>query len=546
VVPAGGGRPATVYTTCWRSPTLTSFAAPTSLHATQTISQETTVRITGPEISPSSGFGAISYDPMNGWLWACLIDSNNPQNGQGTVGTVPVPAVGETAVAFTPRWKVPTSDGGGSCNNHLAYDPTNESLWLGGDTASTLYDVDTRGALQSSVPLPSGAAESSGVTTTTGTLLWSVSNTSPKVVWEAPLASSSPPTLSRSPAVQVMSSNKRIDSLLCDDQTYGEPVLWVNFGKYDEFQVWTIPSSNGCGGPAPPPAALAISAGASPSPVVADSQLTYTAVVTAGSSEQDGVTVSPTTPADAILDSATWTNGAGGGSCSGAPLTCDVGALAPGGSATVTVVVTPILPESEQFTASAESVQTASVSSNPVPVVVTGDGQTSYDGISDTTSGSLSAPLVVGGIQTVQWDNLGPLDEHGAGDSTGLISTGLLSVLSYATTVFPAAGTYTVSDANTAYPGSRSVPVALTPTSGTLLGGIPVTWASSMPFGATENVQYSLPGSTNWKTWLTGQTGTGATFTNMTTTGTYRFRAVLTYDSVRIGYSPVLKVNVTS
>lgn len=100
----------------------------------------------------------------------------------------------------------------------------------------------------------------------------------------------------------------------------------------------------------PPVADLAVALGDSPDPVLAGDKLSYTATVTnAGSSSAPGVTLTETLPAGVTFVSAT----ASQGSCSQASgvVTCNLGVLASGGSATATVVVTPT--QAGQITASA-------------------------------------------------------------------------------------------------------------------------------------------------------------------------------------------------
>jgi uncharacterized repeat protein (TIGR01451 family) len=89
----------------------------------------------------------------------------------------------------------------------------------------------------------------------------------------------------------------------------------------------------------PPTADLAISKTDSPDPVTVGNNLTYTITVTNnGPSTATGVNVSDTLPAGETFVSATPSQG----SCTGtSTISCAVGSIANGGSATVTLVVTP-------------------------------------------------------------------------------------------------------------------------------------------------------------------------------------------------------------
>jgi uncharacterized repeat protein (TIGR01451 family) len=84
---------------------------------------------------------------------------------------------------------------------------------------------------------------------------------------------------------------------------------------------------------------LAVSGSAAPSPVTVGGQLTYTIqVANAGPDGAGGVTLADTLPAGVTLVSAH----ASQGSCAGNPaVVCSLGTLASGGTATVTLVVTP-------------------------------------------------------------------------------------------------------------------------------------------------------------------------------------------------------------
>ncbi|HWS28054.1 MAG TPA: IPTL-CTERM sorting domain-containing protein, partial [Xanthomonadales bacterium] len=99
---------------------------------------------------------------------------------------------------------------------------------------------------------------------------------------------------------------------------------------------------------------LAITLSDAPDPVVAGTQLTYTAVVSnAGPSDATAVVVTLPTPANTSFVSGSVT---GGGSCAGSPVVCTVsGSIAPGASRTVSIVmlVAASAPEASVISATA-------------------------------------------------------------------------------------------------------------------------------------------------------------------------------------------------
>ncbi|HSB69493.1 MAG TPA: hypothetical protein VLT62_09190 [Candidatus Methylomirabilis sp.] len=93
---------------------------------------------------------------------------------------------------------------------------------------------------------------------------------------------------------------------------------------------------------APAVADLGVTIGGAPDPVVADESLTYTVTVTNnGLNPASGVTLLDALPAGVTLVSAIPSQGA----CTGTTtITCGIGPLDSGGTATVTIVVTPAAP----------------------------------------------------------------------------------------------------------------------------------------------------------------------------------------------------------
>ena len=117
---------------------------------------------------------------------------------------------------------------------------------------------------------------------------------------------------------------------------------------YNTHYYWKV-VANGLNGPSEGPvwdftteeigADLAISKTDDPDPVIPGAPLTYTITVTnTGPLAATGVVVTDTLPLTVTFASASASQGA----CSGADIiTCDLGTINNGGSATVTIVVTP-------------------------------------------------------------------------------------------------------------------------------------------------------------------------------------------------------------
>jgi uncharacterized repeat protein (TIGR01451 family) len=261
--------------------------------------------------------------------------------------------------------------------------------------------------------------------------------------------------------------------------------------------------------------------------VQADSQATWTVTVAnPGSDPQTNVTLADTPPGTAQSVSASPSQG----SCSGsAPITCNLGTIAAGGSATVTLNATPILPPTATNAASATSDQTTAPVSSSKVVNVTAAPATSYVGV---TSGGFSAPspaLAMG--NTLQWSFVGPGSHSATDQTTGLglwPDTGLVAPVAFRTAVFPAAGGYTFTDTATGHTIKLNVPMTATPSTGSTSTSFTLRWAASAPpAGFSEDVQVTYPGTSTWVTIIKSSTATSAAFTPNKGTGTYKFRARL-------------------
>jgi uncharacterized repeat protein (TIGR01451 family) len=283
--------------------------------------------------------------------------------------------------------------------------------------------------------------------------------------------------------------------------------------------------SGTCHGTAAPPTQLTVTQSA-PASAQADSATTYTVTVTnPGSGSQTHVTLTDTPPADAQSVSLSPSQG----TCSGAgTVTCDLGTLAGGGSATVTVHATPIMPPTAANAAAAQSDQAGQVT-NTKAVSVTAAPGTSYVAVTGAGFGSPVPALTLGDI--LQWSFVGP-GSHSATDKTtglGLFpDTGLIAPVAYRQAAFAAAGDYTFTDTATGKTIKLAVPMTAAPATGSTSTSFTLTWAAvAPPAGYGEDVQVKYPGSSSWASLRKSATGTSAAFVPSRGKGTYRFRARL-------------------
>ena len=280
--------------------------------------------------------------------------------------------------------------------------------------------------------------------------------------------------------------------------------------------------SGTCHGSSPPPAALQVSQTA-PASVQADADAAYTVTVTnPGSVDQTNVTVTDNPPANAQSVSATPSTG----SCSGAgPITCNLATIPAGGSATVTVDTTPILPPTATNVAAAQSDQASQVTNSKV-VSVTAAPNTSYVGVTNTGFSTASPALALG--STLQWSFVGP-GSHSATDKTSGLGifpdTGLVAPVAFRQTAFPAGGAYTFTDTATSKTIKLTVPMTAKPATGSTTTTFTLTWAAAAPpAGYSEDVQVMRPGTTTWASLFKATTATSGTFVPNKGTGTYKFR----------------------
>ncbi|MDP9341544.1 MAG: hypothetical protein M3Q23_05430 [Actinomycetota bacterium] len=292
---------------------------------------------------------------------------------------------------------------------------------------------------------------------------------------------------------------------------------------------------------------LSIAMARSPNPVVADSQLTYTlTVANAGGSGATNVVVTDPLPSPVIFTSAT----ASQGSCSGtSTVSCALGSVASGGSATVTIKVTPIQSGTLSNTATVGATEPDPNSANnsaTASTTVKAQPKTVYVSVTDAGFSAATTKPVQGG--TVQWNVLGP-SANGAVDGTGmgLFDSGSLSPVAYYRFTFIGGGQYRVND-KLGHHQTVAVPITVSPKSGGTTTSFTVTWSSAAaPAGFAFDVQIQRPGSTSFVNWMTNQTAASASFVPDAGTGTYKFRARVrnTGNSAASSYSTAVAISVS-
>jgi uncharacterized repeat protein (TIGR01451 family) len=221
-----------------------------------------------------------------------------------------------------------------------------------------------------------------------------------------------------------------------------------------------------CGAAAPQSADLSITKSANPSPATAGQNLTYTiTVANAGPDAADNVMVSDALPLGATFVSAA----ASQGSCSGtATVSCNLGTVSDGGSATVTIVVTPTVAGVLVNSATAGSTTT-----DPTPGNNTVSTSTTVSPAGGGSAADLSvagsaapSPVAVGSQLTysIQVANTGP-DGAGGVTVTDTLPAGVTLVSANASQGSCTGNPVVVCDLGTmASGGTATVTLAVTPT----------------------------------------------------------------------------------
>jgi uncharacterized repeat protein (TIGR01451 family) len=478
-------------------------------------------------------FGALAWDAQTGTLWACkhesVIDSSV------TVGTIDL-----ATQTWTPAFATNPSPNGG-CIDGLSIDPSDGTVWAGGDHALTIQRYTQQGVqIGGNIPVPSPVSHKSGLAVTGDTVLIA----DPHAVNTQQRIFAVPNQLINDKFTQtpvlVASYANRIEDVECDDVTFqnqGKTVLWAQGANDNLIRAWKV---NGSCGPAGP--SLGIDVSASAPSVTADGQVTFSVTVT-NPDQVDAVTnatVQDTLPVDSVIGAITPSSG----TCSGtAPVSCSLGTIAAASSATVAITVTPIQPEgiTDSAVATADGYGLAG---DAAQVTVGGAPATAYERV--TSTGFLPAQLTAVQGTTVQWNILA--GTHSATDAraTGLFDSGPLAAVDDYAFALNAAATYSVKD--TASTKTSTVKVPLTaPATATVNTPFQVTWASAPPSSPfTEDVQVEKPGTTSFVKWVPLSTAASAQYTPARP-GTYRFRARL-HDTANGSFtlwSPVFSVSVS-
>ena len=518
---------------CWADNTITAIRPV----ASQTIfAKDTTVGNNGLyTVTGVTGLGGLAWDPAHNVLWACNLSAFTGTNRKlgSDLGYISLNSNG--TATFTHFATAP--DG---CVNGVDYNPSTSVVSASGakvnDSTKTVdrYVVNsdlTAGALTKFLPgTLTHDGYVSGVQSTTNGMYLADNHGSPKTLhYTTDFVSS---TLVSS------TTTRRYEDLACDAVTFApKTVIWVEW--FDHNQVLPFETTDTCIGISAPPPTLQISQDAPP-PVVADGTMSFMVHVTnPGTAGQTGVTLTDTPPANTIFQSAQPSQG----SCSGTTsVSCALGSLAGGASATVTLVVTPIQPGTISNAASAVSNEASQVSSNQSGTVTAEPGVT-YVSVGDSGFSPSFVTPPLGGI--VQYNILGSASHDLSENMTGLFDTGPKAPVSYAREQFDAASWYTITDS----PSGRVASVRMSPTgpsTGTVGTPVTITWAANPPPAAyVEDIQVLQPGSSTWVNWLTSQTGLSGNYTPPTA-GAYQFRARLRRPGVGpMSWSPTSTLTVS-
>jgi uncharacterized repeat protein (TIGR01451 family) len=473
-------------------------------------------------ISGGGGFGALAWDPGRSLLWACNQHANE-------IGTIDL-----GARTYTKRF---VSRG---CTDALDYDASDDTLWTGGDERTSVEHYAVSGKLLASYP--TGAIGGKAGVSATPFELYVVHPASTGSTIYATTKTLTGPTVFATTA-------RKIEDLDCDGSTFaGKTALWAQNNRDNVMTAYEISSlEGGCGAADTAAANVAVSQSVQPTSVVADDTATFTVtVVNWGPATADGVSLTATLPASAMLVSTTTSRG----TCSGArTVSCELGSLAVFEKLTVTIVIRPLAPGTATNKATVTADETDGSPADNLfskNVKVTPAPATAY--VSVTDDGFKPTGLVLSGQgYTAQWNFIGSVP-HSATDGTGLnlFDSTLLAPVAYYQFAFTAAGAYAVKDAATLNTQTIRVPVAA-PATGTGGTPFPVTWATALPDGLVEDIQVQYPGSTIWSSWLKAQTATSASFTPLQGAGTYRFRAHLRdpVSGKATAFSPAKAVSVS-
>lgn len=266
-------------------------------------------------IAGASSLGALAWDSGRNVVWGYSSFSG--------VGTIDL-----TTNTFTYKF---SSYG---CFDGLAYDASDDTIWASDDVASSVQHWIVTGGLISSTSISGmiGGCGNSGIAVG-GPKLY-LGNNGCSQIYEVAKDFSTSTLFAGFP--------RRIEDMECDDVSFassGKGAIW-SIDAYDNvLNAWEIPAGScsfGGGGGHTPQADLAVTKTDNADPISVGDTVTYTITVTNnGPDAASNVTVTDTLPgAGAMIVAASP-------GCLFTPMTvtCTIGALAVGGSATVTVTL---------------------------------------------------------------------------------------------------------------------------------------------------------------------------------------------------------------
>ncbi len=291
---------------------------------------------------------------------------------------------------------------------------------------------------------------------------------------------------------------------------------------------------------------LKVSEVASPPSVTPDTAVTFTSTIkNTDVTSATGVTLTSTLPTT-LTQYGSTTPSQGSCSLAASKLTCALGTIGPGASATVAVKLTPVMPWALTNSVSVAESGSSYSSGASASATVTPAPNTSYVSVTDSAFSPTAVNIRAG--QRVQFSFFGP-SQHSAFDASplALFNSGLKSPISYYAYPYMQAGSYPVHDANSTK--STTVGVSDVLSAGAVAHGRPVTiWVSSgaLPAGRVSDVLVMTPGSSSWTTLATGLTAASTTYTPAAA-GAYKFtsRTRNSATGAATGYAPAVSLTAT-
>src|SRR5438067_6781713 len=190
-------------------------------------------------VSGHNGIAAMAYDAARGKIWACDAPSGNSP-GSGVDVYLIDPNTGASTKQFT------VAD---SCWDGLAYDSSDDTLWVSADQSDNVYHYKTDGTLIqqfTGVSAKLGGSGNSGIAVGGSSLY--LSNADGNQIYTLPKDFSSSSLFATEPL--------HLEDMECDDQTFApKAAMWVISAFSRELDAFEIPSGSckfGGGGPPKP------------------------------------------------------------------------------------------------------------------------------------------------------------------------------------------------------------------------------------------------------------------------------------------------------